>query len=166
MSEAAAPDATAIADKLLAEGERTTQFFYALPDAIWHAELYADGARWSVAQTLEHLIVAEQLLIEMIQNVADSGPGAPAGFDIERTNAAKTGALGSLTRGALVAAFGATRARTAACARQLSAEQLLRRGRHPAMGDSAVGEMLRMIYLHNTLHIKDIKRLDLQSRSS
>jgi uncharacterized damage-inducible protein DinB len=153
------PNAIAAADKLRAEGERTLSFFGALSDAHWHAQLYADGACWTVAQTFEHLIVAERLLARLIARVADGGPGAPDDFDIDATNLAKTGALGSDDRAALTAAYAETRAATAAFAGALSAEQLERRGRHPAMGDSSVEDMLKMIYLHNTLHIKDVKRM-------
>jgi hypothetical protein len=151
--------AAAAADKLLAEGERTLAFFGALSNAHWDAQLYTDGARWTVAQTFEHLIVAERLLSRLIARVAEGGPGAPDDFDIDATNLSKTGVLGSYDRTALTAAYSETRAATAALARGFSAEQLARRGRHPAMGDSSVEDMLKMIYLHNTLHIKDIKRM-------
>ncbi len=152
-------DSDALADKLLAEGQRTVDFFSGLSDALWLRQLYSDGAAWSVAQTLEHLILAERQLAQLIERVAGGGPGAPEGFDVDAFNRARTGTLGAVDRAALLDAYRAQRAVTAALARRLDAAQLARRGRHPAMGESSVEEMLKMIYLHNTLHIKDIKKL-------
>jgi NAD(P)-dependent dehydrogenase (short-subunit alcohol dehydrogenase family) len=151
--------AAAVADKLHTEGERSIAFFTALSDAQWAAQLYTNGACWTVAQTFEHLIMAERLLFKMIARVADGGPGAPEDLDIDDTNLSMTGALGSLERQTLLRAYSETRAATVALARSLDATQLARRGRHPAMGDSSVEDMLKMVYLHNTLHIKDIKRM-------
>jgi hypothetical protein len=153
------PASAALADKLLAEGERTTAFFDALSEAAWSHQLYTDGKAWSVALTLEHLILAERQLAQLIERVAGGGSGAPDDFDVDGFNAAQTGALGVTGRPALLANYRAQREATAALARRLDADQLARRGRHPAMGDSSVADMLKMIYLHNTLHIKDIKKL-------
>ncbi len=55
--------------------------------------------------------------------------------------------------------FSGTRQATAVFARGLDDAQLALRGRHPAMGDSSLGDILKMIYLHNTMHVRDIKKL-------
>jgi DinB superfamily len=160
MTQAAPPSrASQLAQKLISEGERTTTFFSGLPAEVWGQPLYPGPPVWHVRDALEHLVLAEQSLREMIRNVSTGGPGAPVDFDIDRFNHENLGRLAGLDRDALLAQYSTTREDSAAFAATLSEAQLEQRGRHPAMGDSAVSDMLKMLYLHNTLHIKDIKKL-------
>lgn len=148
-----------LSDKLLAEGERTLAFFEGLGDEAWSRHLYSHDAMWTVRDALEHLTMAETSLMTIIADVAAGGAGAPEGFDVDAFNRDHTGHLAAMDRPALLTAYRAQRARTAALARGLSEKQLALRGRHPAMGESSVADMLKMIYLHNAMHIKDVKRL-------
>jgi Mycothiol maleylpyruvate isomerase N-terminal domain len=148
-----------LSDKLLAEGERTLAFFGDLDDQAWSRPLYAHDNFWTVRDALEHLTMAETNLMTIIAEVAAGGPGAPEGFDVDAFNREHTRHLAALDRPALLTAYRAQRARTAELARGLTESQLALRGRHPAMGDSSVADMLKMIYLHNAMHVKDIKRL-------
>ncbi len=148
-----------LADKLLAEGERTLAFFESLSDETWSRQLYAHDSLWTVRNALEHLTLAETNLVTIIAGVAAGGQGATEDFDIDGFNREHTSHLAALDRPALLAAYRTQRAQTAALAGSLSESQLALRGRHPAMGDSSVADMLRMIYLHNVMHVKDVKRL-------
>ena len=148
-----------LAEKLLVEGERTAAFFEDLGVEAWSRQLYAHDNLWTVRDALEHLTLAETNLIAIIADVAAGGTGAPDGFDIDAFNRDHTGHLAALHRPALLAAYRTQRARTAELARSLSESQLALRGRHPAMGDASVADMLKMIYLHNAMHVKDVKRL-------
>lgn len=152
------PAASALADKLLSEGARILEYFAGLPDETWDKPLYTHETLWHVTEVFEHLILSERTLLALFGQVADGGAGAPADLDIDRFNREHTGDLAGLSRAKLLDAFEAQRAETASFARGLSDEQLARRGRHPALGDSAVGDMLKMIYLHNAMHLKDVKR--------
>ncbi len=148
-----------LADKLLAEGERTLAFFESLGDEAWSRHLYAHDSLWTVRDVLEHLTLAETNLMTIIADVAAGGAGTPEGFDIDSFNRDHTGQLAALDRPALLTAYRTQRAQTAAQARSFGESQLALRGRHPAMGDSSVADMLKMIYLHNAMHVKDVKRL-------
>jgi uncharacterized damage-inducible protein DinB len=153
------PRAAQIADKLLSEGERTLLYFGGLALSAWALPVYQDGAAWTVQQVLHHLIAAERGLRSMFENVAAGGPGAPADFDIEGYNLDTTAQMTNPTPAALFEHYTAERATTVAFARGLSETQLALRGRHPAMGDSSLEDMLRLMYLHNSAHVKDIKRV-------
>jgi DinB superfamily len=152
------PAASVLADKLLGEGARIREYFAGLSDAHWDQPLYTHEKTWRVTQVLEHLILSERNLLGLFKQVAAGGAGAPTDFDIDRFNLEHTGDLAELSRAKLLEAFEAQRAETASFARALSDEQLALRGRHPALGDSTVSEMLKMIYLHNAMHLKDVKR--------
>ena len=147
-----------LAAKLLSEGERTLTFFQSLPEEAWSKKVYSDGAQWDARETLAHLIQAEASLRVLFKQVVAGGEGAPADFDIDRFNRDRTGRLAALSREELLHRFQHERNKTAEFAAGLTTAQLALRGRHPALGDSSVEEMLKMIYLHNTMHVRDIKK--------
>lgn len=148
----------ALAAKLASEGERTREFFEALPEEAWRRLVYSDGAQWDARETLAHLIQAETSLRALFEQVTAGGEGAPADFDIERFNHEHTGQLAQLSRDELLQRYAEERITTVAFASGLTHAQLAMRGRHPAMGDSSIEDMLKMVYLHNSMHVRDIKR--------
>ena len=152
-------NADALADKLLSEGERTLAFFRDLAPATWGQRVYGEGQGWVVRDAFEHLIVSEetlQLLFERI--VRDQGRGVDDDFNIDHFNASHTGELASLEWDELQARYTAMRHRTAEFTRPLNDEQLAIRARHPALGVTTLEEMLKLLYVHHTLHMRDIKR--------
>ena len=149
---------SALATKLRSEGERTAAFFSALPEEDWQRALYLDGAEWEVRDALEHLIQSEASLRVLFKQVVAGGEGAPANFDIDGFNRERTGRLAALSREELLQRFAHERNKTADFANGLTDEQLALRGRHPALGESSIEEMLKLIYVHNTMHMRDIKR--------
>jgi hypothetical protein len=151
--------AVALADKLLSEGERTLAYFAGLADDVWAQPLYVDGARWTVRGAFEHLILSEESLLRLFRLVAAGGQGAPEGVDIDGFNAEATGQLAGLSRAELLARCAAARRETADFARGLSDAQLAARGRHPALGEAALEEMLKLIYVHHSMHARDVRRL-------
>lgn len=151
-------EASKLADKLLNEGERALAFFRALPEDAWSRTVYADGARWTTRQAFEHLLISEDSIRRLCEDVTRGGGGAPEGFDVDGFNSRMTDTFGAKTRDELFAMFAETRLRTADFARSLDDARLAMRGRHPAMGDSSVGDTLKMIYLHNAMHIRDVKK--------
>ncbi|MFM8368833.1 MAG: DinB family protein, partial [Chloroflexota bacterium] len=40
----------------------------------------------------------------------------------------------------------------------LKDEELEIKGRHPFLGETVIREMVKMLYLHNQLHYRDVKR--------
>jgi hypothetical protein len=148
-----------LAAKLLSEGEKTMAFFQALPDETWSRRIYTDGAEWDARETLAHLIQAEASLRVLFKQVVAGGEGAPADFNVNAFNRERTGRLAALSREELLQRFMHERRKTANFAGGLSAGQLALRGRHPALGDSSIEEMLKMIYLHNNMHVREIKKV-------
>jgi hypothetical protein len=151
--------ATKLAEKLTSEGERSLAFFRGLPAEIWSKQIYSEGAMWTARDAVEHLTIAEHGMKRLCEQIIETGVGAPEDFDVDAQNKSKTGRFANLSREELLQMYADTRARTVAYARTLSDEQLAKRGRHPAMGDSSVEGILKIIYLHNNMHIGDIKKL-------
>lgn len=150
--------ATTLADKLIAEGERTVAFFNALSPDAWEMPVYAEGPGWKVRDAYEHLILSEETLSLLFEQVVREGRGVEEGYNIDAFNAAHTGELSALSVGQLAARYSATRLRTAEFTRGLTDEQLAIRARHPALGESTLEEMIKLIYVHHNLHMRDVRR--------
>jgi uncharacterized damage-inducible protein DinB len=150
--------ANTLADKLISEGERTAAFFAALPAERRHTPVYSDGAAWSVRHTLEHLILSERSLLLVFRAVAAGAPGAPTDVDVEAFNRDHTDDFAHLSFDELVQAFRAQRRETTEFARSLADADLARRGHHPALGDASLLEMLRLVPLHNAMHLRDVRK--------
>lgn len=148
-----------LAEKLASEGERTLAFFRAIPAEQWDKQLYTDGAQWSIRQAVEHLCISEHGMMRLCEQIVfEGGQGAAKDFDIDAYNKTKTDRFAAMTRDELLNLYAESRQKSAALARKLTDEQLALRGNHPAMGDSSVQDILKMLYLHNTMHVKDIKK--------
>lgn len=150
---------TQLADKLTSEGERTLAFFRAISPEKWEAQLYTDGAQWTIRQAFEHLCISEHGMKRLCEQIVfEGGKGAAKDFNIDEYNKSKTDRFAQMTRDELLALYDQSRQQSAALARALTDEQLALRGNHPAMGDSSVQDILKMLYLHNTMHMKDAKK--------
>lgn len=150
--------AARLADKLLREGERTLTVFQQLPAEAWTLRIYDDGAQWTTRDVFEHLILSEQAMVPLCAQILATGIGAPEAFNIDDFNQRETGRLASLSQAALFERYAVTRQQTAQYAHGLTRETLARRGRHPAMGDAAIEDILKLIYLHHAMHTRDVMR--------
>jgi predicted amidohydrolase len=155
------PRAAALVSKLEKGLSKTLQALEALPPQGWQQPLYAEPP-WRVRHLLAHLVSAEQQLLLLAQSVAGGGPGAPPGFDIDAFNAAEQARLADHPAQDLLERLKALRQQTIAWVQDLSAEQLERLGRHPALGQVTVETMLAAISGHHLLHLRDLHRLRME----
>jgi hypothetical protein len=151
--------AIALADKLISEGERTLTYFRALPASAWQQPIYGEGANWLMRDVFEHLIISETTLLRLFQRIVSTGAGIEDDFNIDQFNADHTRELTALSMDELAQLYTQTRQRTADFTRELTDEQLAMRARHPAIGDSTLEDMLKLIYLHHSMHTRDVKKL-------
>lgn len=144
--------------RLRSEGEAVEGFFAHLTPAQWERPVYHDGVMWCARDVLAHFIAAEQGFQELIQNVSNGGQGASEDFEIDAFNKRSVAALEGQDAPVLLGQFAMVRERTAAIVSALRSEQLTKRGRHPYLGVTSLDEMIRAIYHHNTLHLRDVRR--------
>ena len=149
-------------DGLLAKLEKghqkTRQVFDQLTPEEWHLVLY-DKPDWSARHLLAHFVFAEEHLLQLAQNVAGNGPGAPEGLDINQFNAREQARNQDRSVGNLLDALDQARRRTIEWARNLTEEQLDKIGRHPALGQISVEAMLTTLVGHQIIHLRDFTRL-------
>ena len=147
-----------ILKKMSGEGEKILEFFSGLSDSLWDEQLYTDGAEWTVHEVLAHIVEAEDSLYRLFSNILKGGSGVPQDFDIDRYNAFNVEKLSDKTREELISLFRERRAQMVSFVGGLSPADLEKTGTHPYLGQSALGDMLRVFLLHPNLHIRDIRK--------
>jgi uncharacterized damage-inducible protein DinB len=154
------PDTPAsLAEKLKTEGEKTQAFFAALTPEQWQKTVYGEEGPWTARSILAHFVSAEQGFLKIFPSIRDGGPGAADDFDIDRFNASQQAKLAEITPAELLARYQSTRVEMVAFAASLTEDDLQKRGRHPALGVTSLGEMLKLVHLHNTMHLRDLKKV-------
>jgi hypothetical protein len=58
----------------------------------------------------------------------------------------------------LLQSFRQTRAAMVTWVSGLAEQDLEKRGRHPFLGVTSLREMLKMVYIHNQVHYRDVRR--------
>ncbi|MBX3003078.1 MAG: DinB family protein [Anaerolineales bacterium] len=148
-----------LADALHSEGEKTLAFLRALSPEQMQTRIYEDGLAWTTHDLLAHFVEVEGSIGRVMQRVAAGGEGVPADFNINRWNASHTSEMSTQHDDAwLLDEFARRRAATVEWVRGLSDEALERRGRHPALGETEVKHMAKLMYIHLIGHQRDIKR--------
>jgi hypothetical protein len=147
-----------LAEKLETEGEKTTAFLTSLTPDQWKQTVYSAEGPWTARSILAHFVSAEQGFLKIFASIREGGPGASDDFDIDRYNASQQARLAEVASPELLVRYQAVRAEMVAFAAELDAADLRKMGRHPALGITSLGEMLKMVYLHNLIHLRDLKK--------
>lgn len=148
-----------LAEKLKTEGEKMVAFFAVLTPDQWQQTVYGEEGPWTARSILAHFVSAEQGFLKIFASIRDGGPGASDDFDVDRFNASQQAKLAEITSAELLARYGMTRAQMVEFAASLEEADLQKTGRHPALGITSLGEMLKMVYLHNIMHLRDLKKV-------
>jgi hypothetical protein len=146
-----------LASKFNQEGEKTFDFFSQLDEEVWSVQLYSDGAEWTILEVLAHIVDTEAALLPLFENISQGGGGLANKIDIDEYNAKSVAEMADLSPKDLLAEFGSRREMMADFVSKLSENDLDLLGRHPFLGETTLGEMLRLFYLHVNLHIRDIR---------
>lgn len=147
-----------LATRLREKGAATAEFFRALPPAAWQATVYTEGAAWDARQVLCHFVSSERAFLRLFEDILAGGEGSPEDFDINRFNESQVGKMADLSADELIAQFEATRAEMIALVERLDDADLEREGRHPFFGVDRLEKFVKLIYRHNMLHERDIRR--------
>ncbi len=147
-----------IQKRLREEGDKLLSMFEDLSPDQWSLTLYADGMEWTLKDLLAHLGSAERAFLFYGRDILRGGEGAPEGFDIHRFNQAEVGGLRDRTAEQLLADLRAVRQETIDLVGQIADEDFARKGRHPFFGQMSIDEMFKLIYRHNMMHLRDVRR--------
>ena len=152
-------EAAQLAAKLESEGEKFSGFFSGLGSEAWNTEVYAEGTVWTVRSILSHLMTSERAFVRLFAEIRDGGPGVSEDFVIDRYNARQQEKTRELSPEELLQQYRELRARMVAWVGTLQDLELELRGRHPFLGMTTLREMIKMIYIHNQTHYRDLRRV-------
>lgn len=147
-----------ILKRLQEEGRKTAGYFRGLGGDDYAQVVYTTGPQWRARDVLAHFVSAEQTLLVYANQVLAGGSGAPDDFVIDEFNAIEVAGLRDVAPGLLVAQFEAARAATADCVSGMADTDFDRIGRHPWFGRVPLEQMLKLVYRHNMLHERDVRR--------
>lgn len=147
-----------ISRRMMSEGNKTVEYFHGLPTQAWKQQVYTTGSCWTVHQVLAHFVSAEIGLSTLVRDVITDGRGAPEGFNIDDFNEKEVAGLRDMTATALIDRFTRARADFSTLVNSLSPADLDRLGRHPWFGETELRKALKLVYRHNMIHLRDIRR--------
>ena len=147
-----------LAKRLRSEGEKMTAFFAGLDGVDWEKTVYTEGGEWTIRNVLAHFVTAEQAFLKLLPSIVDGGEGVSKDFDIDRYNARQQEKAQELNPQELLEEFQDIRAKMAAWVETLNAEDLQKEGRHPFLEKTTVEEMIKLVYRHNQIHYRDMRK--------
>lgn len=147
-----------LADKLAEDGEKTEAFFRSLSPGDWAVQVYSTGSRWSARHILAHFVSAERSFHLLIRDVASGGDGAPRGLDIDEFNEAEVPKLEDRDIPELLDDYMTARRISVRITRALDPSDLEHQGFHPWFGEVSLRKMLKLIYRHNMIHRRDVRK--------
>jgi hypothetical protein len=150
---------TELAEKLKSEGERFVSIFSGLSDDQWQTEVYTEGATWTIRNVLSHFVTSERGLLKLFEQIRQGGAGAANDFSIDRYNAAMQARTQEFTPQELLEQYKSIRANAIAWTSSLTDADLEKQGRHPFLGTTTIREMIKMLYIHNLTHYRDMKKV-------
>lgn len=147
-----------LANKLKSEGEKFYSIFTSLSDDQWQAKVYTEGETWSIRNVLSHFVTSERGLVKLFERIRTTGEGSSEDFSIDRYNAAQQQRTKDLPARDLLEQYKEVRSNSVAWVSSLKEEELEIEGRHPFLGMTKIRDMIKMLYIHNQNHYRDMKR--------
>ena len=152
-------EAIELAEKLKNEGDKFVEFFSSLTGDQWNMEVYTEGETWTIRNVLSHFVTSERGLVKLFQSVQQgASSGASEDFSIDRYNESQQQKTSELSPAELLAQYKEVRANSVNWVSMLKDDEFEIKGRHPFLGETVIREMVKMLYLHNQLHYRDIKK--------
>jgi rubrerythrin len=114
---------------------------------------------WSIRDNLAHLADAERAHRRFVAAVLEGRPTRLEGFDLDRWNQEHVARRAGQSIPEILDALHAERQQTLAFIAAIPADAWDRRGQHPALGDVSVEQVIKIIGVHERMHLKEIRKL-------
>jgi len=151
-------DVSYLVNRLHKEAEKSYSFFNNLNSEQMGYQIYTDGDSWTIHQILAHFVAAESGITRLIVHILDGGEGVPEDFDLDGYNERKVKELENLDSDELLTKFLEIREDTIDLVSQIGEDNLSRKGRHPWLGRATVGDIVKLMYRHNQIHRREIRK--------
>ena len=104
-------------------------------------------------------VTSERGLVKLFEQIRQGGGGVTDEFSIDRFNASQQEKTKELPFAELLEKYKSTRTETITWVSGLKEADLELTGRHPFLGETTLREMIKMLYLHNQIHYRDLKKV-------
>lgn len=151
-------DALVLVTKLRQDADRLKAHLLGMSENERSARVYTEGTLWTVRSVLAHLMSVEEAFLILFQEIQQGGVGVSEEFSIDNFNAGEQARNERMSWGELLAGFETTRGRMIDFVSALTPRDLDKHGRHPYLGDASLREMVKMIYIHDQTHLRDIRK--------
>jgi len=148
-----------LAERLDREGKKNFLFFEKLSPDDWQKQVYSDGAACKEQDMFTHVVGTEQTLPRLFQEIISGDGGVGDEFDLDYYNESKVVNAGEISPQVLLNTFAERRKETVKFVTDLSEEDLLMIGSHPFLGNAEISEMVKLMYIHVQLHIRDVRNV-------
>lgn len=148
-----------LAFRLTQEGDKTIAFFRAISPSGWEQLVYNEGANWKVQHVLAHFVATEKAINILILDILAGGSGAPDNFDINSFNEKEVIAFKNLSTDDLLNQLLELRLANIKIVSGMNPGDLVKMGRHPYFGRASLLDIIKLLYRHHQIHIRDIRRV-------
>lgn len=146
-------------EPLISQYARSRENLYRALEGLTDAQLEEclPGRDWSIKDTLIHLAANERLMTKLLRDIAEgTNTALPADFDNQKFNDESVAEGRAKSIAEIRANLETSYRNLIAVLETITAEQMNRRGIHPAAGDADVKEFLLAMYAHHEVHCRDV----------
>jgi len=147
-----------LAKRLENEGQKVMTFFSAVTGTQRGKGIYFGIDDWDVKDIIAHFVSSEKSFLLLFENIRNGGQGAEIGFDKDNFNNREVKKLKEYSIESLLAEFSQTRRQMVEWVSRLKETDLQKTGNHPAIGSTTLIAMIRMVYIHNSMHMRDVSQ--------
>ena len=151
-------DPLILARRLSDEGQKTKDFFIGINQEEWSVVLYSDGGGWTIKQLLAHIVASEVGNRQMIEEILRGGMGSPENFDLDDFNQGRVKDLESIPQDKLLVMFQDYRRSIVDLVKNLNSQDMVLKGRNPYLGITALEDIIKLVYRHVQIHLRDARR--------
>lgn len=147
-----------LSSRLQKDGAKTRKIFEELAPEDWRVQVYTTGSEWTVREILAHFVSAERSFHQLINDVRAGGEGAPRSLDIDDYNESQVPKLDDLSPDQLLDEYWQARQSSIELTESLEPADLDKEGYHPWFGEVPIRDMLKLVYRHNMIHLRDLRK--------
>lgn len=114
---------------------------------------------WSIRDNLAHLADAERAHRRFVAAVLEGRSTRLEGFDLDRWNLEHVARRAGQSIQEILDALDAERQQTLAFIAAIPADAWDKRGNHPALGNVSLGQVIKVIGVHERMHLKEMRKL-------
>jgi hypothetical protein len=146
-------------NRLIKEGKKSLDYFGTLSPDDWDRTIYTEGSCWTIHQVLAHFVTAEEGFHQLIGNIKDGGSGTPEDFDLNAYNERRVDRVIDIPVSDLMLRFSDVRQQTVELVAGMENSDLDKQGRHPFLGVASLADIIKLIYRHNQIHIREVRKI-------